>query len=749
MLTQPWAREGFARLETLYHTANGYLGVRAAPEEGAADGVDSIRGTYLNAFYEVKDVRYGEKLYGFPETQQVMVNVPDAQTVRLTAEGERFSLFAPETAEREQSLDMEAGLALRRCVWNSSRGALRVEVARMASFTRKGLFWLRYRVTSLGFAGRVRLSALLDADVRNHAAEGDPRVAAEPLRCLRVRALGLRRGEAFALAETLRSGLAVACRVAYTCPWPCTQEHGATAAETVFRGDLVPGESVTLTVCAYYADSRREADPEAAAREGLAACKALGEAALLAEQAAFLRAFWRDARVDIRGDEATQRAMDFNLYQLLQSTGADGVSNVAAKGLSGEGYEGHTFWDSEIYVEPFFLWTRPDTARQMLLYRWRMLPAARCNAIALGFDRGALYPWRTIDGAECSAYFPAGSAQYHINGDIAYAFLQYWDATGDLAFLAAHGAEVLVETARLWLSLGHMEPEGFRIDCVTGPDEYTCLVNNNFYTNASAQHNLRGAVWALRALEAAGLDGAVRAATGVTDGELAAFAQAAARMFFPADTRYGISPQDDSFLHKPVLDLAAIPEANFPLLLHYHPLFLYRHQVCKQADTVLAHLLFPDTADEDTMRRSYAYYARVTTHDSSLSLCVFAMMAARLGDMEEAERLFAETVALDLNDAHGNTRDGLHTANMGGAYLTVLRGFAGLRVDERGLTLSPRLPAGWQGYGFTLRYRGGRFRCEVDAAGARLWQLAGDPMTIQRDGDSLRVHSEPGAAAKG
>jgi len=737
--TQTWTRNGFARLETLFHTANGYLGVRAAPEEGAAEGVDSIRGTYINAFYEIKDVRYGEKLYGFPDTQQVMVNVPDTQTVRLAAGEERFSMFLPQVTERVQTLDMRAGGTVRRCLWHTVQGDLRVEVRRMTSFRRRGLFLLRYRVTSEGFSGGVRLNAVLNAGVKNHAAANDPRVAAEPLQCLAVRGVGFDGEQAFALADTLRSGLSLCCRAAYECRWERQTARTETETDTTFVGTLGVGDSAELTVYAWYADSRREKDPAAAARAALADCVHAGAKALVREQEAFLSGFWRDARVEIKGDEALQEAMDFDLYELLQSTGTDGLSNVAAKGLSGEGYEGHTFWDSEIYVAPFFMWTNPETARSMLLYRCLTLPRARANARTLGFARGALYPWRTIDGDECSAYFPAGTAQYHIDGDIAYAFLQYWDATGDLPFMAEHGAEVLVETARFWLELGHMAEDGFRIECVTGPDEYTCLVDNNFYTNATAQHNLRGAVRVLDALRTAGADARVREATGVTDGELAAFRQAAERMYFPRDERLGISAQDDSFLKKQVLDLNSIPKGNFPLLLHYHPLFLYRYQVCKQADTVLAHLLFPYTADGETIRRSYEYYRRVTTHDSSLSLCVFAMAAARLGMTDTARTLFCETVDMDVSDTHGNTRDGLHTANMGGAYLCVLRGFAGLTLDGDGLALTPVLPAGWKGYAFTLRYRGAQFRCEVDRAGARLSHLAGGPVTVKLNGEAVRL----------
>lgn len=741
-MKQDWTRENFAHLETLYHNANGYLGVRAAPEEGAAKGVDTIRGTYLNAFYEIKDVRYGEKLYGFPETQQVMVNVPDAQTVRLTAEGERFAMFGKNVFEKEQALDMAAGVTSRRCLWHTMRGDLRVEVRRMTPFVRKGLFLLRYRVMSEGFEGELTLTAALNADVRNHAAANDPRVAAEPLQCLTVDALGWEGDAAYVSAHTLRSGLTVNCGVTHSCPWTPVRTHTATMAEAAFAGTLRKGESVELTQYVYYADSRREANPAEAVRVRLAECRALGVEMLEAEQREYLRTFWRDSRVEIRGNDMLQQALDYDLYELLQSSGTDGISNVAAKGLSGEGYEGHTFWDSEIYVMPLFLWTQPDMAKRMLLYRCALLDRARANARSLGFAKGALYPWRTIDGDECSAYFPAGTAQYHIDGDVAYAFLQYWDATGDIVFMAEHGAEVLVETARFWLELGHMGEGGFRIECVTGPDEYTCLVDNNFYTNATAQYNLRGAVRVMRRLAQEKLDAPVRDATGVTEEELAAFKQAAEHMYFPKDETLGVSPQDDSFLKKKPLDLKKIPKENFPLLLHYHPLFLYRHQVCKQADTVLAHLLFPDTADEATIRRSYEYYDGVTTHDSSLSQCVFAMVAARLGMLERAEKLFAETVDLDVSDTHGNTRDGLHTANMGGSYLCVLLGFAGLRLEEGRLSLAPKLPEGWEGYTFTLHYQGCRFRCEVGANAARLTWLAGKNTIVVLNGEDIELNAQ-------
>lgn len=719
-------------IETLYHVANGYIGVRNAPEEGHSQR-ESIRGTYLNAFYEIVDVAYGEKLYGFVDTKQVLVNVPDAQTISIEARDIPYSLFAPETHDVRQSLDMHTATATRTSRWTvPGGGTLFITFERMASFLMPNVFILRCCIRSEDFEGSLRLRSSLQGDVRNHAAPDDPRVAAEPLRCLYVDEMGQMDGAAFLTAKTLRSGLSLACYAAHTCPLPGQWQQQESCMEEVFEGHLAHGQTLEMIKYVVYTDSLRFPNPKAEGARLLMRAMDYGAHALAIEQQKLLAIIHREAFPVLTAPDPLPKALAFSLFQLLQSTGCDGLSSVSAKGLSGEGYEGHTFWDSEIYVFPFFLWTQPERARSMLDYRCSLLKKARVNARLLGLSRGALFPWRTISGEECSAYFPSGAAQYHINGDIAYAFLQYWLVTGDKAFMADRGAEVLVETARLWMELGHMEADGFRIDCVTGPDEYTCLVNNNFYTNAMAQANLRGASLVMAALTHEGMDAKVRQQTGITQAEEALFTQAAQRMYFPKDANHGISAQDDSFLNKKKLDISTLPPESFPLLLHYHPLFLYRHQVCKQADTVLAHLLCPDTADEQTIRRSFHYYDSVTTHDSSLSVCVFGAMAARLGMQSRAKRSFAQTVTLDLLDTHGNTKDGLHTANMGGAYLMILSGFAGIRADNEGLHLSPCLPDGWNAYTLPLRYRGRTLSLHVQQEiGTTLRLLHGEALPVQ------------------
>ena len=736
-ITRTWNRDNIAQIETLFHTANGYLGVRNAPEEGHVAG--SIRGAYINAFHEIVDIHHGEKLYGFPETKQTIANVPDAQTVRLVLNGRAYSMLSDETVDREQTVDTETGLAVRSSVWMHPDGALRITFTRMASFEIPNLFLLRLRVESVDYDGEIAIESTVNGDVTNYADADDPRVAAEPLRCLSLVSSCVEEDEAMVVCRTLRSGLTVACRAMQGCSLPGSWEGEGALLCGRYEGRLHPGECVKLNKLVVYTDSLRCEDPAEESRRVMREARTLGGYELMRRQKKYLDAWQERTMPRLAAPQPLPEALEYDLYQLLQSTGSDGVGSVAAKGLSGEGYEGHVFWDSEVYVFPYFLWTQPEKARGMLEYRWRLLPAARENARTLGMQKGALFPWRTISGGECSAFFPAGTAQYHIDADIAYAFLQYWRVTGDLAFMAEKGAEVLVETARMWLELGHMQDGEFRIDCVTGPDEYTCCVNNNFYTNAAAQYNLRGAAAVMRALHGADLAERVLAATGVTAEEEAAFEAAADAMRLPRDARLGISPQDDSFLQKKPLDWKALPRTDFPLLLHYHPLFLYRHQICKQADTVLAHLLFPETAEKDTQKKSYDYYDAVTTHDSSLSVCVFATQAARLGDLARAAQGFEATATLDLMDTHGNTRDGLHTASLGGTYLAMLRGFAGIRAEDGGLSVDPVLPEGWDGYELPFEYKGSRLLLQVRGGEARLSLREGDPVDAVVRGEKCRI----------
>ncbi|MDO5022775.1 MAG: glycosyl hydrolase family 65 protein [Eubacteriales bacterium] len=719
--------------ESVFHTANGYIGVRSCQEGGAQDGVFSVRGTYINGFYDEKDIAYGEKLYGFAETGQTIVNVTDVQTLEITIDGETFSLDKGTVLEYEHELYLDKGFQEKRIMWRSPSGKeAYIIIRRLASLVEKHLFMMSVRVVPNNFSGEVKIKSSVIGDVSNFADPSDPRVAAEEKSYLSVINAEFKDGNtAFIKSKTQRSMLELSCAVRHRSSTAKEEKHFALGNTLLseYTYSASPNESITLSKYCVFVDSRRSEDTENSALSILNESFEHPMECFINKQIKYLEDFWSAARVYVDGRKL-QRSMDYCLYSLLCSAGQDGITSVCAKGLSGEGYEGHYFWDTEIYIFPFFLLTAPEIAKQLLLYRYNILPKAREHAKIMGHSKGALYAWRSITGIECSAYYPSGSAQYHLTGDVAHAFIQYYLATEDLDFMRDYGAEVLIESARMWLDTGHYMNGEFRIDSVTGPDEYSCIVNNNYYTNCAAKENLLWAYKIVNILKKAGKDEDIKTRLNISEKELHSFKKAADNMYLPYDEELKINPQDDSFLNKKPLNLKEIPKENFPLLLHYHPLWLYRHQVLKQADTVLAHCLFEDSSDRETIKNSFEYYEKITTHDSSLSACAHSILASYLNDTEKALNYMLMSAQTDLEDTHKNTKDGIHTANMGGLYQSVVQGFAGLRIKESGLHLSPRLPKKWDEYAFNLYFKGRKISVKVNKKRVTLTLLEGDAINL-------------------
>lgn len=725
--------------ETIFHNANGYIGVRSNFEEGYPAGVGSIRGSYINGFYDFTEMSQAEKLCGLVEEKQTILNVVDAQTITCTLGDETFSMFEGTMRASRRYLDMEGGFTVREVLWSSPNGKeLRITIRRMASFAMLPLFTVEYQIESLNYDGPVILQSSHNGAVENYSNPNDPRVAGESKQYLFPEQPVMENGSSFIYSATSKSGLGV-----------CTGVHNALSKEAkttvevagflvteTMETAVAAGETVTLTKYTVFADSIRHGDCRQTAKAQMAQALSKPLSDWYEQQKAYLTQFWAQSELLIEGDDELALATRYNQYQLLQSVGKDEHCNIAAKGLSGEGYEGHYFWDTEMYVQPFFTLTNPAVARALVEHRYSILDYARENARILGHKKGALYPWRTIMGKECSGYFPSGTAQYHINGDIAYATIAYYLATKDLDFMAEKGAEIIFETARLWMDTGNFYQGKFHINDVTGPDEYTCIVNNNYFTNVSAQYTLH---WAQRFYELLKQDSRMQALMqklGITEEEINGFAKAEQAMYLPYNEELGINPQDDSFLQKEVWDLANTPKDHFPLLLHYHPLYLYRFQVCKQADTVLSHFVFEDAQSLETIRNSFLYYEKVTTHDSSLSTCIFSIVASKLGMAEKAYDYFGDSAKLDLFNTHHNTKDGIHTANMGGNYMAIVYGFAGLRLKESGIYFAPTLPKQWTGYRFRMMYEGSRLQVEVKQNQTTFTLLEGKPITIHvNDGE--------------
>ncbi|WP_027965236.1 glycoside hydrolase family 65 protein [Halalkalibacillus halophilus] len=724
--------------ESLMFLGNGYLGVRGNFEEGYSSDYKTIHGAYINALHENVAIQYGEKLYGFPDDQQKLVNVIDAQGIEIHIDGERFQLFEGDIISFDRNLYMDQGYSERIVHWRSPKGKeVRLTFRRLVSFVIKELFAIHVKIEPISPIQTIQVTSTVNGDVTNYTEEGDPRIASGHAKLIHGNTAWKEEGYTKVKAHAKRSELEVACVTAYDVNLPDVDASHEAIDHRIVDTFTVDGERVfELTKYNVYTDTLRHEDQ--LFERGVSIQQNISTFEdMLTQQRTYLDEFWKVTDVEIDGDASLQEGIRFNLYHLLQSVGKDAVSNIAAKGLSGEGYEGHYFWDTEIYIFPVFLMTNPEIAKKLLMHRFSTLDDARERAKEMGHRKGALFPWRTITGPESSAFFPAGTAQYHISADIAYSFIQYYLVTGDEQFKQIYLAEVLFETARLWAATGFMKDGKFLINNVTGPDEYTCIINNNYYTNSMAKYNLE---WACKIYGQLETD-EVSSRLDVTEEEVDTWKEAADHMYLPYDEEKGIHAQDDSFLNKEVWDLENTPKDHFPLLLNYHPLTLYRYQVSKQADTVLSHFLIEQYADNDIIRRSYDYYEKVTTHDSSLSYCVFSIMAAKLGKEEKAYNYFNETARLDIDNLHKNTKDGLHMANMGGTWLAMVYGFAGLRIKETGLHFTPTKVEKWKHLTFPIRFHDRLLKLHLADTTMTYELVEGDALTIYHHGEAVSLEA--------
>lgn len=687
--------------ESLYATANGYIGVRGTFEEGYPYGYETYRGTYLNGFYDTHDIHYSENAYGFPSIGETIVNVMDGQSILIEVAGEQYSFDNGNILEMTRKLNLEDGLNIRKVHWQSSLGhELIFSFKRMASHITEELFLISVEIESLNYDGQVKITSIVKpADVIETDTD-DPRVATEHISPMSVEEMSYDKGIMSMTSRTKHSGQIVHLESCHNLEGSIKVCDEEIIYETTI--DISRQEKKVFSKYMIFTDSHKHKHPQKIGKKLLTQVTDKGLKSLLEEQKSFMSDFWKKCHIEIEGEPDLTYAIRYHQYQLLTAAGKDGVSQVAAKGLTGAGYEGHYFWDTEIYVIPFFTLTQPDIAKKILKYRHNILEKAKARSLELGHKSGAKIPWRTISGRECSSYFPAGTAQYHINADVAYAIIQYYLLTDDDEMMLEYGYETLVETAKLWLEVGHFNYGVFCIDNVTGPDEYTALVNNNYYTNALAKYHLE---WTARLYEKFNKDY-------INEDEKEQMAKAAESMKLPFDDKRGIHKQDDTFLDKAVWDFDGTPKDKYPLLLNYHPLTIYRHQVLKQADTVLAHFLLDNTSDE-IIKRSYKYYEKVTTHDSSLSPCVYGMMASRINQPELAYDFFMNTVYLDLKNLHGNTKDGLHIANAGGTYMAIVYGFGGLRIKPEGISLRPTKPHNWESYSFRFMAKDALIKVKV------------------------------------
>ena len=739
------------RNETVFVLSNGYIGMRGTFEEGykLPKGL-GMEGSFVNGFYESETIRYGETAYGFADKTQTMLNVANAKIIRLTVDGEEFSMFEGKLSESKRVLDMKTGTLSRTVRWTSPKGkTVEIRSTRIVSLTNKYAAAIRYAVTPIDFDGEIVLTSEIDGDVENNTKENNSRIDYGPYGRVVLPVDGKTEGGFAALRQRSKNtaiGIVTAMQneTDFDAASENAQNEFGVGRRFAFRAQK--GRTYTLTKYVTYVTTRDFPEDElyGAARKILSDLAADGFAALEKAQSDYLAAFWENADIEIDGDDLLSQGLRFHMFALLQSPGRDGKTSLGAKGLSGEGYEGHVFWDTEMYVTPFFNFERPEVAKQILMFRYNTLDQARERARILSVKRGCCFPWRTINGREASAFFLAGTCQFHINADIAYAVNQYVTVTGDDEFLADYGAEILVETARFWVEFGeYIDYKGgkFCINGVTGPDEFAVLVNNNCYTNMMARENMKYAVKAVAFLKEKTPDkyAALKAKIGLDESEPAEWQRAIDNTYIPYDEERGIYPQDDSFLSKKRWDIEHTPFSEFPLLDKHHPIVVYRHQVSKQADFVLAMFLLSEYFTREEMKRNFDFYETVSVHESSLSACIFSIVADAIGYDDVAYKYFMTTSRLDLDDYHANVNAGYHCANMAGTWMSMLFGFGGMRIRDGELSFAPVLPEKWNSYRFRVLFRGRLIEVTVDREGAHYRLVRGDALKIKSYGEEITV----------
>jgi trehalose/maltose hydrolase-like predicted phosphorylase len=729
-----------AQSESLFALSNGHIGLRGNLDEGEPYG---LPGTYLNSFFEIRPLPYAEAGYGYPEAGQTIVDVTNGKIIRLFVEDEPFDVRYGKLSSHERFLDLRAGTLTRRAHWRSPAGKqVKVVSTRLVSLVQRSVAAIEYIVEAVEEFARVTVQSELVTNEDQPETSGDPRVSAileNPLEAIEHEAT--ERG-ALLMHRTRASALMMSAAMDHEVEVPgrveVTTDARADLARTTVICGLRPGQKLRIVKYLAYGWSSQRSRPalrdQAAA--GLHSARYSGWKGLLDSQRAYLDDFWDSADVEVEGDPESQQAVRFGLFHLLQASARAERRAIPSKGLTGTGYDGHAFWDTEGYVLPVLTYTAPHAVADALRWRASTLQLAKERAAELGLE-GAAFPWRTIRGQECSAYWPAGTAAWHINADIAMAFERYRTVTGDHSLEQECGLEVHIETARLWMSLGHHDRHGvWHLDGVTGPDEYTAIVRDNVFTNLMAAHNLRTAA-----------DGCVRhpeaaEAMGVTTEETAAWRDAADAANIPYDAELGVHQQCEGFTTFAEWDFDA--NTTYPLLMHEAYVRLYPAQVIKQADLVLAMQWQSHAFTPEQKARNVDYYERRTVRDSSLSACTQAVMCAEVGHMELAHDYAYEAALIDLRDLHENTRDGLHMASLAGAWTAIVGGFGGLRDDEGILDIDPRLPNGITRLRFRLRWRGFRLTVDVNHADVTyiLRDGPGTELTIRHAGEDLTLKTD-------
>lgn len=731
--------------ESLFSIGNGRMGQRANFEERYSG--DSLQGSYVAGVYYPDKTRVGWWKIGYPEYFAKVLNAPSWIGIDIAFDGEMFDLAHCEVEHFRRVLDMQTGRLERHVIARMPDGR-RVEIqsCRLCSIADDETGAIRYSVKPLNFSGTLSITSYINADVVNQDANYGEKFWVEV-------ETSTKRSQAYVTAETRKTEFQVCTGMRFS-----IFQHGEKVrfdSMHVHR-EKYAGRSVDIkcekgkeTVIYKYAgvvSSLNYPKSELMERCQQAVKRAYdkGFDLMLEEQAAAWAAKWAEADIRIEGDVAAQQGIRFNIFQLYQTyTGEDDRLNIGPKGFTGEKYGGSTYWDTEAYCLPFYLATAdPHVARNLLIYRYRHLPKAIENAQKLGFGQGAaLYPMVTMNGEECHNEWEITFEEIHRNGAIAYAIYDYIRYTGEQDYLVEYGAEVLLGIARFWAQRVHFSAvkQQYVIHGVTGPNEYENNINNNWYTNYVAVWCMQYAAQALDYVKqkAPQRYAQLAAKTAFDEAtELAQWRDIAARMYLPQDPERGIFLQQEGFLDKDIYPASQIPAEQRPLNQNWSWDRILRSCFIKQADVLQGLYFFEDHFSEEEIRRNFDFYEPLTVHESSLSPCVHAILAARLGKEDKAYEMYLRTARLDLDDYNNDTEDGCHITSMAGTWMAFVKGFGGMRVYDGVVQFSPMIPRQWASYSFKVRFRGAVLHVKVGQGQVAVSNLSGHALTLKLYGQA-------------
>ena len=725
--------------ESLFSLGNGRMGQRANFEETYTG--DSLQGNYVAGVYYPDKTRVGWWKNGYPEYFAKVLNAANWMGLRITADGEELDLSLCEVTDFTRILNMKEGYLERNFTAQMASGKqVKVSAKRFFSIANDEIAALHYQLRAVNFSGKISIESFIDGDVKNQDSNYDEKFWDEVSRLqhetgsyltMRTKKTGF---EVITGVQTLiqKNGNLASLEAN---PQDNEKFIGVNATLEILEGEVVDIYKIATNLSSQNYDT---AELQEKAIAVITAAAAKGFSALLEEQAAAWATKWEEGDIIIEGDVEAQQAIRFNIFQLNQTyTGKDARLNIGPKGFTGEKYGGSTYWDTEAYCIPFYLSTAPqEVSRNLLIYRYKHLEKAIENAQKLGFNKGAaLHPMVTMNGEECHNEWEITFEEIHRNGAIAFAIFNYIRYTGDQHYLLEYGLEVLIGIARFWKQRVNWSEakQQYVMLGVTGPNEYENNVNNNWYTNTLAAWCLSYAAEAAEIVkkeDAAQYQLIVEKTALDEQGEFADWKAIADNIYLPYDEELGIFLQQDGYLDKEQVLVSELPASDRPLNQKWSWDRILRSVFIKQADVLQGMYFFEDNYDLESLRRNFDFYESRTVHESSLSPCVHSILAAKLNDGAKAYEFYLRTSRLDLDDYNNDTEDGLHITSMAGTWMSIVEGFAGMRVREDHLSFTPFLPEQWNSFSFNIGFRGVQLKVKISKGELTIVNPAKEMMDI-------------------